>query len=251
MATNVTNLNKNISVLSYNTTGWSEFKGNMICNLLSDKDIQICALQEHMMLAPNFHKIKKHFSQYELFSLPAFKNNNQVHSGRPSCGLAFLYHNKLSKHITRLTCPNSNRVQGLRLNLSNNSYVFINVYLPVDSRNNDIGELIKVIQDIKYIIDESNDSKIILLGDMNCDFSRDNNFVNFIKQFFLDNDLLSVWTKFTCDFTYSQTRMINGSERTYFSVIDHFSVSKDLLENCIDASPILTQDNLSNHTPIF
>ena len=123
--------------------------------------------------------------------------------------------------------------------------------MPVDSRNNDIGELIKVIQDIKYIIDESKDSRlfysvtwiVILVGIIIL--------LILLNIFFLDNDLLSVWTKFNCDFTYSQTRMINGSERKYFSVIDHFSVSKGLLENCIDASPILTQDNLSNHTPIF
>ena len=204
------------------------------------------------MLPQNLHKIQNHFKDFDSFSLPAVKSNVQISRGRPSGGLTFLYDKKLSNGIERIVCPNSNRIQGLKVKLHNVSYVLINSYFPVDKRNNDIDELIKVLQDIKYILDTCNDHcKVILLGDLNCDFSRDTVFVNHIKQFLLENNLQTVWSKFMCDFSYSHTKLQNGINNTYNSTIDHFCVSNDLLNDCIEALPIHSPDNLSNHAPIL
>ena len=246
------NSTNEFALMSYNSTGFNKFKGKFINDLLISNKIKVLAIQEHMHLAQNVHKIQEHFPDFELFAIPAFKANTQINKGRPSCGLGFLFENNLSNCVVKLVCPFSNRVQGLKLNLNSMSYVFINVYFPVDKRNNDIDELIKVLQDIKYILNLCDDNcKIIVLGDLNLDFSRDSYFSNYGKQFCIDNDLNSVWTKFNCDYTYSHTKIVNGLSRTYFSIIDHFCVKNDFLKDCVEAFPIHTPDNIYNHEPIL
>ena len=241
-----------ISLLSYNPTGWNSFKTDFIKNQLNPNDTYIIAIQEHFMLKQNLFKIQAAFSDYDVFAVPAVKNNSQIMSGRPSGGLAFLYNSNLGKFVTRISCPNSSRVQGLKLDLQNESFVFINAYFPVDKRNCEIDDLICVLQDVTYILNRcDNDSKVILLGDLNCDFSRDTFFVNHVKQFIFENNLQHIWSKFSCDFSYSHTRNMNGVESTSLSVIDHFCVSQNLINDCFEAFPIHSPDNLSNHVPIY
>ena len=179
-----------ISCLSFNPTGLNDVKANLINTILISHGIKIGTIQEHFLLEKNLHRLKKYFPQYEIFSLSAYKNTVQINSGRPSGGLAFLYHPSLSKFISRVTCPNSYRVQGLKLNLPNDPYIFINCYFPVDNRNDAIDDLINVLQDIKYIVDSCEPNcKVVLLGDLNADFSRDTAFVTFLKDFLTENNL--------------------------------------------------------------
>ena len=84
------------------------------------------------------------------------------------------------------------------------SYLIINCYFPVDQRNLDIDNLIRVLQDVKFILDScGNDIKVILTGDLNADFDRNTNFVSHVKTFLVDNNLQSLWSLFDCDFTQS------------------------------------------------
>ena len=252
--TNTTDISTSeLSILSYNSTGWSTHKAKTINDFLISKNIKICAVQEHFMLKQNLHKLQDNFPNYELFAVPAFKSSTNITRGRPSGGLGFLYCNSLSKNIERVLCPNSSRVQCIKLNLNNNvSYIFINVYFPVDQRNGEIDELMKVLQDIKYFLDMCNDQcKVFLMGDLNTDFNRDTIFVNHVKDFIDDNNLTSVWNKFDCDFSYSHTKTLNGTETTYFSTIDHFCVNNELLGDCLEAFPLHSPENLSNHEPIL
>lgn len=248
----VSSIVDNISALSFNSTGFNAFKADFINTILLSHSIQICAIQEHFLLEKNLHFLQKYFPQYEIFSLPAYKSTDQIHGGRPSCGLALLYNHNLSKYVSRVTCPYSSRVQGLKLNLPNDPYLFINCYFPVDTRNSETGELIRVLQDVKFVLESCDQNyKIVLLGDLNADFSRDTEFVTLLRNFILDNNLGTLWSKFECDFTYNFTRLVNGVQRTFFSKIDHFCVSSDLLPSCIEAMPLHFVDNLSNHEPIF
>ena len=64
------------------------------------------------------------------------------------------------------------------------------------------------------------------------------------------NNMQHIWSRFPCDFSYSHTRNINGVETTTLSVLDHFCVSQNLINNCFEAFPIHSPDNLSNHVPI-
>lgn len=207
----------NISSLSFNSTGWSDFKGSMLNTILVSHSVMICAVQEHFLLDNNLYKLNHSIPQYDVFGLPAIKSNSHVHSGRPSSGLAIFYNKKISHFITHVSCPNSHRVQAVKLELPDVSYIFINCYFPVDRRNLDNDELLRVLQDVRYVINQCDDlCNIVMLGDLNYDLSRNTDFANLVKNFLVDNNISSVWTKFECDFTYAQSRMIRGVERSYF-----------------------------------
>ena len=72
-----------------------------------------------------------------------------------------------------------------------------------------------------------------------------------VKTFLNNNNLVPIWDKFACEYTYSFDKVVNGFNRSYFSVIDHFCVSSDLLINCIEATPVYSTDNTSNHELII
>ena len=49
----------NISMLSYNSTGWSPFKVDFLNTILITHGIMICAVQEHFQLVDNLYKVDK------------------------------------------------------------------------------------------------------------------------------------------------------------------------------------------------
>ena len=244
----------NITALSFNTSGWNTLKVNYIKTILISHSISILAVQEHWLLEKNLYKLENCFENYDVFALPARKSNSQINKGRPSGGICFMVKNELCSVTKRLHCPNSSRVQGIQITIAGKSYVYINCYFPVDPQNAnmDTTELLHILQDIKFIMDLcDDDSYFILTGDLNSDFSRNSVFVNLVKTFLTNNDLETIWNKFNCDYTYSFSKFANGLHRTYFSVIDHFCLSSELINSCTEASPLYSPDNLSNHVPII
>ena len=247
----------NLPTLSYNSTGWGTVKADFINTLLLAHSILICAVQEHFQLQQNLYRLQSGISdQYELFGIPAFKSNQTISVGRPSGGIAFFYHKSLNNCATRITVPNSHRVQGLKLKCTNaESVVFINTYFPTDPGGNQIDNtvLLETLQDIKYVMDSCDPNcKIVLLGDLNTDFIRNSSFTDLVVDFTTENNLYSLWTnKFECDFTYSHTRDCNGTQRTFYSMLDHFCVSPETMDLCEEASPLHFAENMSNHDPIY
>ena len=243
-----------LPVISYNTSGWNENIVFFLNAILSDLNILIFVIQEHWLLESNLYKLDKVFNDFDVFALPASKSNSRISKGRPSGGIAIFVKNSLSETSKRLICPNSKRVQGLQFCLENKSFVIINCYFPVDKRtaNMDLTEIIKILQDIQYLIDLCDEDSVFLIaGDLNCAFDRDTIFVHMIRNFLADKNLEILWNKFACDYTYSFSKFVNGLQRTYFSTIDHFCISAHFIDNCVEARPLHTPDNLSNHAPIF
>ena len=247
-------ISQNINTLSFNTSGFNNFKMDFIKSVLLSHCVGIVALQEHWLLEHNLYKLEHCFENYEVFALPAVKSKSQISKGRPAGGIALLIKNEFATYTKRLCCPNSNRVQGLQLTIGGKSIVYINSYFPVDTQqaNMNVEPVLECLQDVRYIMDMCGDNvSYILLGDLNADFSRNSVFVDLVKTFLHNNNLVSIWDKFPCDYTYSFSKVQNGINRSYFSVIDHFCVSSDLVDNCIGATPIYSPDNTSNHEPIF
>ena len=72
-----------LSMLSYNPTGWSKPKIDLIKVILISHSIQIRAIQEHFQLENNLYRLNS-FENYKVFSVGATKKNNVVNRGRPS-----------------------------------------------------------------------------------------------------------------------------------------------------------------------
>ena len=183
---------------------------------------------------------------------PATKDDTKVHSGRPSGGLAFIYSTKLSRYVTHLSVPESSRVQGLQVNLPGFKAVFINVYFPNDPKTIafDDTTLLKTLQDIQYLTDKcGNEYKVVVLGDLNADFSRNTGFVHTVRQYLIDNNMTTLWDKFDVDFTFCHSQCIGGHQSVHYSTIDHFVADYETLDDFSDAQVLHLSENISNHEP--
>ena len=250
----IPDIGTHLALMSYNSTGWGNFKANLVKTILLSHGIHIMALQEHFRLKQNISQIAKHFTDYETFCVPATKSNKTINAGRPSGGLAFIYSSKLCKFISRVLVPESSRVQGLKLTLPDFKAVFINVYFPTDPKTNNFDDsvLLKTLQDIKYLVDLcDNQYKVVVMGDLNTDFSRNTRFVQIVKQFLCDNNMFSLWDRFDMDFTYCQSQNIGGRQKLFYSSIDHFVTKYDSVDEFSAGQAIHLSANTSNHEPIF
>ena len=240
----------NVKILSYNSTGFNSFKGDYINSLSLLMDIDFICLQEHFHLKENIIKIQNELSAYNSAIVPASKTNEFISVGRPSGGLCIFWKRSLDNVVTIINHPNSRRVHAIDFD---SRYLIVNAYFPVDPKtaNFDDFELIKTLQDINWYIDSFPNHLVILVGDLNCDFSRNTRFVNIVREFMLNHNLSTVWSIFPVDFTFSQTQIRNNNEIFSHSCIDHFLINVAQLPNVIDAQVIHTGDNLSVHEPIY
>ena len=246
--------NINLSAVSYNSTGWSKFTANFILTLLYTHSVAVCAIQEHWLLKPNLYKLKENMPNFEVFAIPAVKNNLTIHSGRPSCGLAIFYDKQLAKFASHIEVPNSKRVHAIQMKLTSGTYVFINCYFPTDPKVNnfDETELHNTLQDINFIFDSCGpNSKYLMMGDVNADFNRNTRFVRIVENYISEKNMRPSWNTFPCDFTHCQAQTRNNIPNLYYSTIDHFFTSENLNEQCVSAMPIHLAENTSNHDPIY
>ena len=210
-----------VKLLSYNSTGFNSYKGEFINSLASLLNIDFICIQEHFHLRENVGKIQELLSDFSSAFIPANKTSDYITGGRPSGGLGIFWKRALDSAVNIINHPNSQRVHGVSFD---SKYLILNTYFPVDSRSAsfDDFELLRLLEDIKWYIDSYTNYSIVIVGDLNCDFGRSSRFVNTVREFMMTHHLLTMWSVFLVDFTYSHTQIRNGTEIISHSVIDHF-----------------------------
>ena len=139
------------------------------------------------------------------------------------------------------------RIQAQVLHIHDYKLVWLKCYFPTDPQTlqYDDSELLGVLGEIEYILDNNEFDDCLIGGDLNFDSSRRSGFTNTVREFLTRLGLYSVWDKFPVDFMHLHTDFKSAS------VIDHFLVNQRLLENIEDAGPVHLGDNLSRHSPIM
>ena len=235
-----------MNILSYNTTGLDSVKINFINDLLQTLNITCCQVQEHFKATKTVSQFfKSNFKKYDCYVTPAVRDNSN-HAGRPKGGLTQL--TLKDRKIKKESIQSLNwRVQAQILHINDYKLLWLNAYFPTDpqTQNFDESEILATLATIEKIISDTQFNDILLGGDMNYDEGRNTGFCRVINEFLSKNDLVSIWSKFPCDFTYQHLNL------TSFSTIDHFFVTESFLENCVDAAPMHFAENRSNHSPIM
>ena len=97
---------------------------------------------------------------------------------------------------------------------------------------------------------------IILAGDLNAHFARENSFTNAISNFLENLSLITLWENSDNDplhkinpVDYTHLRLANGVISS--SIIDHFCLSQNLYRSVVEAGVVHSGENLSNHSAIF
>jgi hypothetical protein len=193
-----TNINT-ICVTSYNSGGLGVDRQNYIKTLLLFSDI-LC-IQEHFLLDcgnkkhSNTSKLKQYFSDNHDMSIkPAYKNNNILSKGRGSGGLVILWKKTLTKYVSIIKSENY-RIQAIKFKFPTEELLVFNLYFMVDPQANNFNDndLLLLLAEIDRILSVSNCRNILLCGDINCDFSRNSNFVNVISNFIERTGLKVFW----------------------------------------------------------
>ena len=134
--------------------------------------------------------------------IPAYREKYQE-NGRAKGGLAQLAGRRLDIKKERIQTK-SWRLQAQILHIGNYRLIWINCYFPTDPQtaNYDKAELYQILTEIENILDNNSFDDCILAGDLNYDTGRATGFARALRTILEKIGLLSVWGKFSLDFTH-------------------------------------------------
>ena len=246
-----------LCVTSYNSTGFGQDKIDFIRTLLLFSDI-FC-IQEHFLLSStdrkhsNTSKLRQAFGDdFDMYPVPAVKNNDIVSRGRGKGGLCTMWKKGLTKYVSKIN-SNNYRVHATRFPFPSTNLLIINSYCMCDPQTDfDDTELYDLLAEIKRIIDIAACENISIQGDLNCDFRRQTPFVQIVRNFCTDMDIQPIFsnpkdTVPAISHAYCQLR----ENEAVCSLVDHFIVNKSLYDAILEAGSIQSDENFSWHDPIY
>ena len=104
------------------------------------------------------------------------------------------------------------------------------------------------------MVDESECSNVLLAGDLNCHFGRNNTFTNIVENYLTEIGLKLLWenkheNEFIKEIDYTHVHIAN--QVASLSTIDHFAASQAVLLGVSEAGVLHEGENPSNHSAIY
>ena len=232
--------------MSYNMTGANTVKCQWVREMISEYDVKYCTLQEHFKTVKTTEQwFKEQFRDFHTYVTSAYRLPG-VDSGRGIGGLAQLATRQVTVGRTRVVARSS-RLQAQILNFETCNILWINGYLPCDPQLQqfDDTELLSTLLEVESLVTANSGCEVLWAADMNWDPSRDNHFTRTVAASLDRMGLTSVWKGRTVDYTHVHT------DGVHTSTIDHFLVSRQLLEMVEECGPVHRGDNLSRHSAIL
>lgn len=238
-----------LSIASLNTNGFGIDRINYISELTKVNDIVF--IQEHWQLHNQLHVLTSgSLAELNCHAVSGI-NQEKLLTGRPYGGCAILWKNTFNGIITPVTFT-SNRVCGiiLRINSSNTHILLCNVYMPIDTKCDQVNrtEYNSILHEIFTVSRKSHIDNILIGGDLNTDFSRDNSLHTKDLIEYMHEHTMTSWlnTGKSCNIDYTCENRSNHAR----SVIDHFILSSNLVHMMSSGMVKHSGDNLSDHSAI-
>ena len=241
-------MNEKVCIFSWNSRGFSQEKqsfAKILVTIIAGNKLPILCNQENFLLRENTYKIEQTLPDFHVIIKPAIKNSHDP--GRPKNGMFLAIPSKIQGQICDIS-PNYYRVQAIKIQSKTSSCLLINSYLPTDPRTRqEDPKLLKTLETIKEVVEQSGCRSVIWAGDVNADFVRHTNHTERVQELVDELKLLTAWDSFQVDFTC--THEVAG--QSYVCKIDHFFWSENLNDGVEEAGVIHHIDNTSDHNPIF
>jgi len=237
---------KSIKFMSYNSTGLNSVKAQWIRDLMCTFGVSFMGLQEHFKRSKSLPQLfKKEFGMYNASICSAFREECRD-TGRAKGGLAQLSLKSLNGVEREVVKTTGWRIQAQILRFGGWRLLWVNVYFPTDPQvlNFDDSELLVVQEELRVMLDQGGYDGCICAGDWNYDARRRSGYARSMSAFLEEVGLISVWEKFSVNFTYMHT------DHKSTSILDNFYVNESLLPLIEDARPVHLGDNPSGHSPI-
>ena len=119
---------------------------------------------------------------HDMYIVPAFKEDTVVKPGWDKGGLATMGKKEFTKYVSKIKCDIF-RIQVAKFNFLNAELLVLNLYFMVDSQNNNMNNLelqLSLLGEIDRILSTTEFKNVLLVGNINCDFSRPTQFVQSI-----------------------------------------------------------------------
>ena len=242
------NYRKKIRIYSYNSRGFDIIKQN-VCKEITNIDkssTPIICNQENFVLKGNAHIIRKALPDFHVFIKPAKKDKLE---GRPINGM-FVALPKELKRKAKDVSPQNERLQGIVVETDEGSTLIVNAYFPPDPKTKSYrldAEMEDVLGTIENMIKSHQCSNIVIVGDLNTDYKRENGRVDRLNTFLSDNSFQAAWKEFEVDYTHE----FEKDDVTYASTLDHVIWNAELRKKVSDAGVIHSLSNTSDHSPVY
>ena len=209
--------------------------------------VPILCNQENFILKANLYRLFQEIPGFHFFVNPAVKEFHD--KGRPKNGMFICVPDKIKNSVSDVS-PGHWRVQAVIISQGNNKTLLINSYFPFDERESEeacLDDLDETIGVIKNIIRNCESDAVMLVGDINADYTRNTPHTRTVKESLDELQLVTAWDTFQADFTHTYER----EGPTFISTLDHIYMSKDIFQTALDAGVIHDPDNTSDHEPIY
>ena len=229
--------------LKYTTFNCQGFK-TRVHNYVKEK-FEICdvLLLQETWLYKFDHKIfKKILPDCQYHAVSAMDETEIQRTGRPAGGCAVIWKKNLEVAVTPIN-TSSPRLCAVTMKSETIRLLIMSVYMPNDDNsNNNYEEYGDVLYEISSIVGQYDGYDIVIGGDLNVDFSRNNSRnLNLLKQFLHLEDLECR----TLDIINGNfTRVVKNSR----SFLDHFILSKNIEYSNVQV--LVDGYYLSDHNPV-
>ena len=233
----------NFKLTTYNSQGHGLNKLEYLSHLLQDCDILLW--QEHWYFNKELDTLECKFGDTFIYGVSGM-DDDLLLTGRPYGGCAILYHKNLPFKVHQIPSHNK-RYCAIRMSFNDIDILVINVYMPCDipydKGNSD--EYTSVLIDIKSTILQSDCNYVIIGGDFNANLNLKTSVnVNSLTSFLSGESLLPCKNHGEIDYTFE-------SKISYKkSILDHFFVSDNFVNQSHLSGVAYGGDNLSDHCPL-
>lgn len=186
---------KNISVCSYNCTGFARRLETSVIDILNKSQVDILCLQETWLYDFQVNKVKSVSDQYIAHTVSGMDSSQDVNRGRPHGGVAILWHKSLVIKVTVLKC-NSERLCAVSIDTGKGTkMIVVTVYMPCDNMSKSVCDelFIDTLHCIEHLLSAHDYDYVCLCGDWNCDLSRTTAQCDSLKGFAKRNHLCFGW----------------------------------------------------------
>ena len=209
----------NLIGCSLNCEGINRSK-DVINNFLMDNACDILCLQETWTI--DFNILGNIHNDFLFTGISGVDHTVEILQGRPKGGVHFIQKNHISCYIKHIKLSHR-RTCVISITIDNVSCLILSVYMPCDSYlvnnvNSEFVDCIDNIENVLNVLHSYDFNHIIITGDFNTSFSRDNAQSKCLSEFLVRNNLFVSWEHPSDKGGNSYNNLSLG----HHSFIDHF-----------------------------
>ena len=242
------NSSHGIDIVSLNVEGLRR-NDDYVKLLLRDRKPDFICLQETWLSDYDLAPIRGLCDEYGYCSTSkaGVDCSDCLTSGRVPGGVCILYKCTLD-HAIKVIVTDNRRLCAISVQLNASLLLLLNLYMPVDTQSNIIDPSYEcVLDEVEGLLHSIEPDDVILCGDLNTDFGRDDAQTKALQDFIERNDLRMGWHSPHA----SQSHTYVNMDLNHFSCIDHFMLNDRLFVAIDEVSVARDPLNMSYHLPVI